>query len=400
MTTVDKVLRTIALGENSLAALKGGNVGPQELAKELVALANSHGGVVILGVEDNGRISGISGNVERMVLNVCQEKVRPPIVPLYREIPLPNRNTKVAVVSVTRGLAVHALWRKDTTQYLIRFGSQSSEASQLELEGLFRQKRLVNAEYQPVSGSTLADLDKRRLRNYFSDIRKQDVPVDSDEQSWQTFLTHTLLMVDDAATVGAMLLFGKRPNHFLPQAGIDAISILGTGKDQDVQEHVHLTGPAVPLLNENNEIVERGLVDEALHFVQRRTKDSVEAIAGRGVKRPVYPSEALREVFVNALMHRDYLVTNARIELALHQDYLETRSPGLTTKGLTTEQILFGASATRNELVKNVMCDYGYAERRGLGFPNKIVRGMHEHNGTEPTIVLNGERFTATLHAK
>lgn len=401
LSTTSELLDTVALGENSEVEFKRDDLRPQDLAKELVALANFEGGIVILGVEDDGTISGIAENdVEQWVMNVCREKIRPPINPSYREIPLIDRNTKVAVVQVSRGLEVHALWHNNSSRCLIRVGSQSREASQSELARLFQQRRSVRAEMQPVSGTSIEDLDRRRLKNYFGQIRKQDIPDDDDDQAWQTILTNTHLMQEDYVTVGGLLLFGELPNSFITRASIRAIAFPGTEKDYDVQEDATLRGPMVPLLNKNNEIVESGLVEEALYFIQRNTRVSVDAIGGRRVTRPVYPRDALREAIVNALIHRDYLLTNIDIELSLYEDRIEIISPGRLPNGVTIENMLYGIRFSRNEQIKSVMRDYQYIEDMGLGIPFKIVKGMREHNGTEPDLFTNGERFTVRLHAK
>ena len=58
-----------------------------------------------------------------------------------------------------------------------------------------------------------------------------------------------------------------------------------------------------------------------------------------------------------------------------------------------------GTRSTRNELLKNVMRDYRYLEHMGMGTPRKIIKGMRDHNGTEPDLIVNGERFTVRLYA-
>jgi ATP-dependent DNA helicase RecG len=59
--------------------------------------------------------------------------------------------------------------------------------------------------------------------------------------------------------------------------------------------------------------------------------------------------------------------------------------------------MLAGCRSARNELLKDVMRDYGYLEHRGMGVPRKIVRGMWELNGTEPELIEDEERFTVRL---
>ncbi len=401
MTTRTELLEIIANGENSGVEFKRDDLRTQDLAKELVAFSNLQGGMVLLGVEDDGTITGLTRqDPEEWMMNVCRDKIRPAIVPFFEAVRGVKDNHDVAIVRVTRGYDVHALWHNSTNRYLIRVGTQSREASPEELARLFQQRGSVRAELRPVSGAVLANLDRRRLRNYFGDIRQQDVPDDEDEEAWQSLLINTEVMTEEGVTVGGMLLFGTTPNRFLPHAGIDAVAYPGTEQDYDAQERTALRGPMTPLLSQGGDFVENGLVEQALDFVQRNTRMVVEAQGGRRVERPVYPRDALREGIVNALIHRDYLLTGTDIELAVYSNRLEVVSPGRLPNGITPDRMRFGARSARNQLLKDVMRDYRYLEHMGMGIPRKVVRGMREHNGTEPDLVELDERFIVRLLAQ
>ena len=401
MTTRTELLEIIASGENSGVEFKRDDLRTQDLAKELVAFSNFQGGMVLLGVEDDETITGLMRHdLEEWVMNVCRDKIRPAIIPFFEMVRDIKDSHDVAIVRVTRGYDVHALWHNNTNRYQIRVGTQSREASPEELARLFQQRGSVRAELRPVSGATLANLDRRRLRNYFDDIRQQDVPDDEDEEAWQSLLINTEVMTEEGVTVGGMLLFGATPNRFLPHAGIDAVAYPGSERDYDAQERTALRGPMTPLLSQGDEFVENGLVEQALDFVQRNTRVVVEARGGRRVERPVYPPDALREGIVNALIHRDYLLTSTDVELAVYSNRLEIVSPGRLSNGITPDRMRSGTRSARNQLLKDVMRDYRYLEHMGMGIPRKIVRGMKEHNGTEPDLVELDERFLLRLHAQ
>ena len=120
----------------------------------------------------------------------------------------------------------------------------------------------------------------------------------------------------------------------------------------------------------------------------------------RRVERLDYPVEAVREAVVNALVHRDYLLSSTDVELSLYEDRLEIISPGRLPNGITPERMRVGCRASRNQLLKDVMRDYGYLEHMGMGIPRKIIRCMLEHNGTEPDLMEDGERFMVRLWKK
>ena len=307
----------------------------------------------------------------------------------------------MAIVRVPRGVDVHSQWHNNSNTYYIRVGTQSREPTPQELSRLFQQRGSFRAELRPISGATINDLDRRRLKDYFGRVRQQDVPGDDDNAGWQTLLVNTEIMVEEGVTLSGLLLFGKAPNRYLPQAGIDAAAFPGIEKDYAAKERTALRGPMTPLMDGDGTVLEAGLVEQALEFVRRNTPlTAVLEEGGRRVERPTYPVEVIREAVVNALIHRDYLLANTDIELAIYEDRLEITSPGKLPNGITPERMRAGTRAARNQLLRDVMRDYAYLEHMGMGIPRKIIRGMREHNDTEPDLIEEGERFIVRLFIK
>ena len=401
MTTRTELLELVANGESSGVEFKRDVLQNHELAKELVAFSNLEGGMVVLGVDDDGRIAGLTRDrLEEWVMTACRDKIRPGIIPFFETLRDVQPGVDVAIVRVPRGFSVHSRWHNNRHTYYIRVGTQSREPTPEELSRLFQQRGTFRAELRPVSGSTINDLDRRRLKDYFKRVRQQDVPTDGDEAGWRTLLVNTEIMVEDSATLSGMLLFGSAPNRFLPQAGIDAVAFPGLEKDYAARERRALRGPMTPLMDRHGAVLEAGLVDQALEFVRRNTPMTASLEGGtRRIERPAYPDEAVREAVVNALVHRNYLLSNTDVELAAYRDRLEIISPGRLPNGITPEHMRAGTRAARNQLLKDVMRDYGYLEHMGMGVPRKIVRGMREHNETDPDLAEEGERFVVRLFA-
>ena len=401
MTTRTELLELVANGESSGVEFKRDVLQNHELAKELVAFSNLEGGMLVLGVDDDGRIAGLTRDrLEEWVMTACRDKIRPGIIPFFETLRDVQPGVDVAIVRVPRGFSVHSRWHNNRHTYYIRVGTQSREPTPEELSRLFQQRGTFRAELRPVSGSTINDLDRRRLKDYFTRVRQQDVPADGDEAGWRTLLDNTEIMVEDGATLSGMLLFGIVPNRFLPQARIDAAAFPGLEKDYAARERRALRGPMTPLMDRHGAVLEAGLVDQALEFVRRNTPMTASLEGGtRRIERPAYPDEAVREAVVNALVHRDYLLSNTDVELAVYRDRLEVISPGRLPNGITPERMRAGTRAARNQLLKDVMRDYGYLEHMGMGVPRKIVRGMRQHNETDPDLVEEGERFIVRLFA-
>jgi ATP-dependent DNA helicase RecG len=152
-----------------------------------------------------------------------------------------------------------------------------------------------------------------------------------------------------------------------------------------------------PLLGANG-LVENGLVEQATDFVRRNTP--VVARLENHVRRievPAFPADVVRETIVNALIHRDYLLSSTDIELAIYEGRLEVISPGRLLNGITPARMRAGCRAARNQLLKDVMRDYKYLEHMGMGVPRKIIQGMRAYNGTEPELIEENEQFTVRL---
>ena len=400
--TRTELFELISNGENSSVEFKCDTLSNRDLAKELVAFSNFEGGIVLLGVGDDGSIVGITRpRLEQWVMTVCRDKIRPAIVPSFRVVQGVEQGKDVAVVRVPSGRDVHSLWHNNRNIYYMRVGSQSREPTTQELKRLFQQRDTLASDLRPVSGSTINDLDIRRIKNYFELVRQQDIPGDEEENKWKILLVNTEIMVEDCVTVSGMLLFGKNPNRFLRQAGIDAVAFPGTEKDYAMKERAVVRGPMTPLFNRAGDmLVEPGLVEQAVYFVRRNT----HVIAGledgaRRVEKWTYPEDAIREAVVNALIHRDYFFGNTDIELAIYSDRLEIISPGSLPNGVTPDRMRTGTRAVRNPVLVNIMNHYKYLEHLGMGVPRKIVQGMKEHNGTDPELFEKDERFTVRLFA-
>ena len=432
--TKTELYELIAQGENSSIEFKSDRIDSRELAKEVVALANLRGGRLLLGVENDSGVSGLARRdaleaggtkgggrrtyrkLEEWVVQACRDKIRPELIPHFEVIPDVEPGRDVAVVRVERGWTVHHLWHNQHRTYYIRVGSINREASPAQLARLFQQRSAYRLELQPVSGTSMDRLDQRRLVDYFAHIRGQDVPADrvsgvlSEDRAqewrdtaplaWQPLLVNTELLSEDAphpTTVAGLMLFGRNPNRFLPHAKVDAAAYFGIEKDYDAQERCTMRGPIAPLLAADGSLLEPGLVEQAMAFI-RRNIDTVRLEDGvRRRERWDYPADALRETIVNAIVHRDYSLSGTDIEISIYADRLEVISPGRLPNGITPERMRVGCRSARNELLKDVMRDYGYLEHMGMGVPRKIVRGMKEHNDTEPDLVEEGERFTVRL---
>lgn len=358
-----ELLALIAGGEDSTLEFKRDEVRNHDLARELVAFLNLEGGTVLLGVEDDGAISGVSRDrAEEWVSELCRVKIEPPILPLLSWARDAEAGRHVLAIRVAAGPdKPYARAHQGRRTYFIRVGSTSREASREELERMYQASGRLHYGGKPVPGAGLDALDRRRLRDYLARILGGDAPKDDDHEGWETLLRNIELMTVSAgqavATIDGALLFGKRPGRFLPQSGIRAICHSGTEVDYATRADEDLRGPLVPLQGQDGPFVEIGLVEQAWDFVRRNTNPTVRFEGPRRVDWREFPEAAVREAIVNALVHRDYSVAGTDIMLAIYPDRMEIQSPGRLPNTVTVEGMKSGMRYARNQTLVNVMRD-------------------------------------------
>lgn len=398
-----RLIELIREGESSTLELKRDGLRIESVAKVLVAFLNLEGGTVLIGVEDDGSISGTSrDSLEEWVAEACRTKIEPPILPLLSWTRNIEPGLDVLAVGVPPGpdkpyARVHNLHKT----YYIRVGSTSREASQEELGRMYQASGRLRYGAKPVPGATLDALDRRRLRDYLTRVLEGDAPEEKDLVGWETLLRNIELMTVSAgqyvATIDGLLLFGRLPSRYVPQSGIRAVCYPGIKPGYATRADEDLRGPMVPLGAEDGSLIEAGLADQAWDFVRRNTTPSAYLDGPRRIDRWEYPEAVVREALVNALIHRDYGIAGTDIMLTIFADRMEIVSPGRLPNTVTVDGMKSGARYARNQTLVNIMRDYRYVDARGMGVRNKIIPGMRAHNGTDPDLIEEEYSFTVRL---
>ena len=401
-----ELLQLIANLENSRVELKRDDCHSDELAKEMSALLNLEGGVILLGVEDNGAISGLTRSreaAEEWVMNIARQNLQPAIIPVWTcmEIEV-GKDVGVIELAADSPAKPCKASRGRAWVTFIRAGSTSREATREEEGQLYQAARLVRYEIKPVPDTGLEALDVDRIENYYQDVLKRSLPARTDLENRRRLLLNSDLLVEAGAGVGAsvagLLLFGKNPNRRLPQAGVTAVAFPDLEKEYNTVDEERIRGPLTPRVSEDGDVVERGVIDRTVDFIKRNMGSVAYLDGGRRIHKKSFPLDAVREAVVNAVVHRDYAREGTDIEVSLYRDRFEVISPGRLPNGVTVEKMKEGVvRVARNELLKEILRDYRYIEHYGMGVRNRIINSMRRHNGTEPDLVDGDDRFMVRL---
>lgn len=404
-------LELLASGEGSQVEFKRDDIRPNQLAKELSALLNFEGGQILFGVDDDGSLSGLNRSREdfqQWVMNIVRENLQPQFIPNLKFIALNGKVIGVVGVPADSPDKPYKAKKGNSWVTFMRVGSTSREASRQEEGRLYQSSHIVRYDLKPMPESSFENLDLYRMQNYFEVLLERSVPDGQDRDAWLRLLVNTDFLAHSpngtVATVAGLLIFGEEPNRWLQQAGITAVAYPELEKEYNTIDEEVIRGPLVSTFSRTAHgpmrAVDKGVIDRAADFVFRNMGSVAWLQGARRHRKKALPMEAVREAIVNAVVHRDYTLSDTDIEISLYRDRLEVISPGRLPNGVTVEKMKCGLRAARNGHLKDVLRDYGYVEHYGLGVPQRIVEAMRVHNGTEPGLIESDDRFTVRLWKK
>jgi len=384
-----ELLEIIANGENSGVEFKRDDIRPEQLAKEIVALANFQGGRVILGVEDDGKISGI----------IFQDRIHPLILPFYEEIKVDDKT--VAVISFPQGIS-----KPYVVNIYIRVGSTSRSATREQQARLFALGGMLHTEAMPVPRTDIGCLDEARLQNYLKEIIK-DPEVPQTPAEWEARLLGLGFLAKAGdniyCSIAGFVLFGKSPRRYLKQSGLRVFAFAGKDKAYQALLDDILDGPLVGRFDTNSpkSLIDGGIIERFIGqitpFISKEASNIDEHF--RRQIEWLYPIEAIRELVVNALAHRDW-TRSVEIEVGIYVDRFEIISPGSLQNSMTIEKMLAGQRSPRNILIMEVLRDYGYVDYRGMGIRTKVIPLMRRINHAEPIFEATEDYVKTVLPKK
>lgn len=381
MYTEEEILQLISGGENSSVEFKSASVKPDALAKEIIAFSNSGGGVILLGIEDNGRITGLPGgkNFEEWAANIARNNVIPAVQVEYSHIDIENK--KVGIIDVSKGR--DKPYQTSSHQFLVRVGSTNRTATQAELMRLFQQSGVFHYDANGVSGSGIKDLNLTKIDSYFARY-DFDFTQESEAEKAALLKNSDILGENGEVTVGGLLVFGIRPQRYLRSAGISFAHFSGSDIGAELLDKQDIDGTL------------DYQVDTALAVIKNNIRRPSAIVGVKRVdSRFIYDDKVFRELLVNACVHRNYAISGSRIRIFLFSDRIEFISPGKLPNTVTIEKLRAGVSYAVNPVIVKFMENLRYIDKLGRGIP--MVCREVEKNGRQVFFKELGEEFKVTL---
>jgi ATP-dependent DNA helicase RecG len=391
------VLARIQSGEDDQTELKR-TYDPAKVGPAVCAMANTVGGLVILGVEDDGTIVGVPnpGTVHEKITNFLQNTLSTPVSARVGKAVDPNGT--VMWIEVPRQRNFEPI--KYDHRVYVRRARSSVEPSASELQDLYNLFGYVVTEERAIDGATIDHVDVRVFEAFMKrqglaldDEPKVDIAVDLRNRGVLADVGGTLV-----ATVYGVMCFGHKPQSY-PQTGrfrIDATVYGGTDRgeadvvdvttlDGRLDEQVERAAAWLLRLGRREVYVDPGLsFDGKLHYDGANAYDGLHRVDAHRV-----PVDAFREAIVNAVAHRDYAILGSQILIDAFDDRIEITSPGSLPNHLAPESVMAGGNPrSRNQAMTNFCLVMRLMEGRGRGFP-RMRAAMRKHNATVPKLEVD-----------
>lgn len=366
-----------AQNENKTLEFKENANSLNGIIKTVIAFANTAGGILIIGVKDQTKeIIGLADVLrdEEKLANAISDNVSPLLVPdieihTYRE-------RELIIIRIPHAAGPFYLKAEGPENGVyIRFGSTNRKADQEMVSALRLFASNKTHDELPVPNGRI---DWNLVCTAFNRVNKQLT-----EKKCEMLGICSSHAGKPCPTVGGMLLFGANRLDVLPDSVVRCARFAGTKKEKIIdQQLIEVTLPFA--------------IDEAIRFIERNTR--LEGRFGRTVREdiPEYPTFAIREGVINALLHADYSMKGSHVQIAIFDNRIEITNPGGLPFGQTLQKALAGFSRLRNRVIGRVLRELNLIEQWGSGL-QRILAVCHRQGLQKPEIEEINNHFRLTI---
>ena len=375
-----ELIEVIHKGEDSKHQFKENFSNVNSLAAEIVAFSNTHGGMILIGVNDTQEVTGLTkedvGRLNQLISNAASQSVKPSVNPYTENISHPDG--LVLAVHIPEGISKP--YMDNTGSIWVKSGADKRKVtSREELQRLFQSAGLIHGDAVPANGITAEDIDYYFFNSFFE--KEYEENFEDIDKPLPALLEAMNLCKNSVLNVAGALLFAKNPSFKLPSFIVKAVSYPGT--DIDVERYLDsrdITGKLSEVFSQTI-----GFFNANLRHIQ----------GNKGVNTTgdlEIPKIVFEELVANALIHRDYFIS-APVRIFLYSDRIEIVSPGHLPNFLTVENIKAGNSNIRNPILASFATKI--LPYRGLG--SGIRRALKAYPDIDFLDDKDGNKFTVVI---
>lgn len=373
-------------GETTTIQFKEQFTGQKEIAKEMIAFANTLGGQIFFGIKDKtGELLGLSYDdiqtISRELGNAANEHVRPTIYITTDVVRADGKHFLVCTVAQGKNKPYKGL----NGEIWVKQGADKRRITEnSEILTLFQDSGSYQADAAGVTDTNFGDLDRYALNDYLKKVYSLDLDILADKAE-QLLKNIHVLNHNGIPTLAGYLFFGKHPEYYCPTFMVKAVSFFGNElagtQYRDTKEIVG----NMPQIYEKS----MSFMKSNLHNIQEK------GASFNTLGKLEIAEEVLEEVLQNALVHRD-LLRSAPIRIFIFDNRVEIISPGALAGGLTEEDIRSGKTFQRNPYMATFATNA--LHYRGIG--SGIVRILAEYPEIEIVNDVSGKEFKVIVWRK
>ena len=399
-TSRTELLRMIRGGEDTYLELKVKLSNSERIAQGIVALANTNGGTIIFGVNDQLRIEGVSNPewVQQELARICREDVVPPVVPMIDTIAF-DSGKRIVALDVD---GKRRPYRTSDGRFYLRFGSEKREVSRGELSAWLDEIRPLGYENIPLQGLSESDFDDALLWSFAGGFENEAPNLNLYQTS--DFLRKDLMLAVGTTdeffpTVAALLLFGRSDKvaEVLPRSNVTVARFSGEGDRAQLIEAVEVKGN---LLAQYEGIM--AFIRRYADLEKNRPRQKLSLVTDPvAAPRGTYHVYSVTEAVINMLVHRDLALRETRTRVNVYDGAIEFTNPRRTAGFAppASRAIRYGVRQPLNPQVAAIFTrrEYGVNSPHG-GLP-MILRQSARFSGRRPEVYVANDEFKLKIYA-
>lgn len=385
--TIEEMCKTT---EKQLFDRKSARIDATAIIIPIIAFANADGGLLVVGIEDSGEITGIDAFMKNVneILRAPFDFCRPSVMvetEMVNCIDSKGEENHILLICIPQSSELHANHRDEV---FLRVGDKSKKLTFDERLQVMYTKGARYYENEPVYSSTIDDIDMKAVAGYCTKIGYGKSPEEYIRQN-KKFIVDVSGRQEMSGA--AILLFGKNPQLFFERARVRFIRYEGTeakvGAAMNVVKDQIFEGRILELMERRIEFV-RGQIREHTYL----------GSDARFVTEPEYPEFVWKELIVNAIAHRDYSIKGTDIQIKMFDDHITVESPG-TLPGIVRLNNMREVHFSRNPKIAGLLHEYEYVREFGEGV-DRMYFEMKEAGLPEPEYRTEAFMVYATIKNK
>lgn len=383
--------------ESNSLEIKAAKIDCPKVFDTLSSFSNqSGGGVIVFGVDEKDySVCGVydAADLQKKIMEQSLQ-MEPEVRPLFTVAIIDDKTVVSAEIQEVDNFLKPCFYKgvgRLKGSY-VRVGDGDRKMTEYEVYSFETFRRKIQDELRTADDADISEINTDEMTKYLINlkIKKPNLAALSNEKikALQGFERN------GRPTIAGIMLFSLYPQAFYPQLCITAVAVQGT--------EISSIGNVGERFIDNERIdgTITQMLDQSMRFVRKNTKMKtiIDPITAKREDKPEYPLVAVRELLLNALIHRDYSIHTdfAPITVRLFSNRLEIENPGGLYGRMTIDQLGKVSADTRNPFLANALEVMEITENRFSGIPT-VIAAMREAGLPAPKFESERGVFRATL---